>query len=347
MNLTRVLLILAGVTASSQALALSQSKHRALSDDACRGVGLPMDFCDEVGAASYNVDRYEWELLAAHAQPEEGQSHCDAALAVTGRVASLGKELRALLAAPGATKDRASIEAIAKALGRTLHTLQDNCAHSGVSNTQHAWFSLSDSCLDTTLSPDIQPEALKCAKEQSVLALDAFVVAYKAAALKPSSFKMYKEDNEPLGMYFPPRGGVCEFLKGADTWDGVDRRWNNELVVPALGGQFSANLTVDPETPATDLCAGNPDAIALQAAPPVEVAQKTEWCNSIKLYCAGKSDGVDESPPWEEPSPSADPVGANGESDAGCTVRGDAGPSAWAALLGALGAAGLLRRRKR
>ena len=86
---------------------------------------------------------------------------------------------------------------------------QDNCAHSGVPNTQHAWFSLSDSCLDTTLSPDIQPEAQKCAKEQSVLALDAFVVAYKAAALKPSSFKMYKEDNEPLGMYFPPRGGGC------------------------------------------------------------------------------------------------------------------------------------------
>lgn len=336
-------LLFAGLALSAQALGLSQSKHRALSYEACRAVSLPTDFCDEVGAASYNVDRYEWDLLAAHAQPEAGQSHCDAALAVTGRMASLGSELRSLLSAPGATKDRESIEDIAKALGRILHTLQDNCAHSGMPNSQHAWLSLSDSCRDTESSPDIQPGAEHCARQQSLVTLDAFVAAYQAAALKPASFKLFKEDNEQIGMYFPPRGGVCEFLKSADVWDGTDRRWNNDLVVPALGSQVFANLVVDPGTPPADLCSGNPDAIATAPIPPVDVTQKIKWCTKIKLYCAGKSDGADALPPWDDPTPNAEP--ADAESDGGCNVGRGAGAGAWAALLGALGLLGLRRRR--
>ncbi len=347
LELSAVLLAFSIPLVASYAFGLAQSKHKSLSYSGCRAVDLPMDFCDEVAAAAYNVDRYEWDDLAAHAQPEAGQAHCDAALAVTGRVRTLAMELRTLLEDPKATNSRQSIEDIAKALGRTLHTVQDNCAHSGVPNVQHAWLSLSDTCLDTESSPDIQPAAVECAKKQTAVTLEAFVTAYEGVSLKTSSFKMYKEDNEQISMYWPPRGGVCDFLKSADTWDGTDRRWNNDLVVPAIEYQFYSNLNVDPATPAADVCAGDPNAIDAPEAAPVDVSKKIEWCTSIKLYCAGKSDGADALPPWETeaPAPTPTPSGGAGESS-GCNINGS--QSSWpAAFFAALGLCIGLRRRRR
>lgn len=342
------LFALATLSLPATAFGLAQSKHKSLSYQACRSAGLPMDFCDEVGAAAYNVDRHEWDDLAAHAQPEVGQSHCEAALAVTGRVHTLAGELRTLLTAPGATQTRESIEDIAKAFGRTLHTLQDNCAHSGVPNAQHAWLSLSDSCLDTESSPDVQPAAVECATAQTTLAVNAFVSAYEGASLKPSSFKMYKEDNEQIALFWPPRGGVCDFLKSADTWNGQDYRWNNDIVVPALETQFYTNLVVDPAAPAADLCAGNPDAIVTAAAPAVDVSQKIEWCTSIKLYCAGKADGTEASPPWDPEAPSTPPTTAQGGGESGgCNLHKHSSSNWPSLLLGALGMSIGWRRRRR
>lgn len=337
---------LAILSLSSAAFGLAQSKHKALSDSACRKAGLPTDFCDEVAVAAYNVDRYEWDDMAAHAQPEVGQPHCDAALAVTTRVHTLATELRTRLAAANATQSTQSLADIAKALGRTLHTVQDNCAHSGVPNDQHAWLSLSDSCLDTESSPDIQPAAVQCAEQETVLTFDAFVTAFEGAGLETSSFKMFKADNEQVAQFFPPRGGVCDFLKSADTWNGIDRRWDNAIMVPAIENQFYTTLVVDPDAPATDVCAGNPNAIAVPETPPVDVSQKIEWCTSIKLYCAGKADGSDTSPPWDTGTPTSTPsAGSSSDSGGGCNLSGSSSPMPTTALA-LLGLALGLRRRR-
>ncbi len=348
MRVSTLLLTAAALLAPATASALAQSKHRSLSYEACRAAGLNMDFCDEVAVAAYNVDRYEWDDLAAHAQPEAGQSHCDAAASVSGRVRDLGGELRGLLTAPDATGTRSSIEDIAKSLGRVLHTLQDNCAHSGMPNDQHAWFSLSDACLDTESSPDIQPAAVECAKQQSTLAFDAFVTAFGDAGLKTGSFEMYKEDNEAqLPQYWPPRGGVCDFLKSADSWDGQDRRWDNDRVVPALRDQFFSSLVVDPGAPAGDVCASGD--ISLSAAAPLDVTQKIEWCSKIKLYCAGKADGSEALPPWETGGSTPAPAGGAGDAS-GCALglreaRGGQAASWLGALALALGLGAWRRRR--
>jgi hypothetical protein len=82
---------------------LSQGKHRDLSSAACHDESLPSAFCDEVGAAAYNVDHYEWEDLAAHAQPEAGASACQAANAAASRIHTLALEMRAIAEAGTAT----------------------------------------------------------------------------------------------------------------------------------------------------------------------------------------------------------------------------------------------------
>jgi MYXO-CTERM domain-containing protein len=346
MRIAPLLVLLGSLLLPSTASALAQTQHKSISITACTAAGLPADFCDEVGAAAYNVDLYEWDLLAAHAQPEEGQSQCDAAYAVTSRVQSLAKELRTLLQTPGVTISAESLRSIALAFGRTLHTLQDNCAHSGMPNIEHAWFSLSDACLNTQSSPDLQPEATQCAEQETKVAFEAFVAAYQQASLFPGDFLMYKESTDLAPNFWPPRGGVCDFLKGAGSWDGQDRRWNNAVVVPALESQLYTSLVVDPGAPPLDLCATNPDAIALEPAPPVDVSQKMGWCTSIQLYCSGKADGLDSKPPWETGAATTTPA-SSGASEGGCTVQPATPAGSWpTALLAALGLAlGRSRRR--
>ncbi|MBK7579952.1 MAG: hypothetical protein IPI67_07065 [Myxococcales bacterium] len=330
---------LALVFAAPSARALSQSKHRSLSDSACRAQKLPTEFCDQVGAAAYNVDHYEWEDLSAHAQPEVGESKCQAANGTMLRIQGLAQELRTL----AATQTQYD-PALAVALGRALHTLQDNCAHSGMPNNEHAWFSLSDSCLDTTLSPDVQDAALACAKEQTSLAFQTFKQNIKV--LEPPQPDNDPPNNNQNPGYWPPRGGVCDFLKGAPDWDGVDRRWNNAVVVPALLDQFVTTIAIDPAAPAKDVCAGGEGSLEpTQMTSAVDTSSPTEWCTHIKLYCAGKADGTDEAPPWEDATA---PSSSASDSSGGCSTQGQ-GPDS-PATLGLLAAAFALlsaRRRRR
>jgi hypothetical protein len=324
----------------SPAFALSQSKHRSLSWKACMAHDLPSEFCDEVGAAAYNVDHYEWDLMAAHAQPEDGQSKCDAANAAVTRIQSLALEMRA----KGQSKSWDSTD-LAKAFGRALHTIQDNCAHSGVPNPEHAWFSLSDSCLDTKSSPDIQPEAVACAEQATKLAFDAFASAVDEKIVTVYERFDQDQDRQPA-MFFPPRGGVCEFLKSATTWDGVDRRWNNDVVVPALQDQLFRTLVVDPQSATVDVCGTGADALEPSSAPPdVDTSQPIEWCTHLNIYCVGKTDGADTAPPWETPgTPAATPAAGSPDEDSGCSIgRSSSGGLGLALLL----LAGLCVRRRR
>jgi len=89
------------------------------------------------------------------------------------------------------------------------------------------------------------------------------------------------------------------------SWDGVDRRWNNQLVVPALQNQLYEILVVDPNAPAIRRVRERANG---RSSPSRRSRMWTraihDWCTTIKLYCAGKADGVDEAPPWE-PKPAA------------------------------------------
>jgi MYXO-CTERM domain-containing protein len=326
---------------ASSALALSQSKHRSLSWNACIAHHLDSDFCDEVGAAAYNVDHYEWDLMAAHAQPEVDEAKCDAANKAVVRIRDLALEMRATTT----SKSWDSTD-LAKALGRALHTIQDNCAHSGVPNAEHAWFSLSDSCLDTQSSPDIQPEAVACAEQETTLAFDSFVKAV-AAQIVTVHMRNDPDQQRQVPMYFPPRSGVCEYLKSSTTWNGVDSRWNNDLVVPALQDQLLQTLVVNPESPTTDVCAAGESAIEpLSSVPNVDTSQPIEWCTHLNIYCVGKTDSADTAPPWE--SSDAPPAGSSGATgdDSGCSVGHAPSGGAGLSLL-VLSALALRRRRAR
>jgi hypothetical protein len=290
---------------ASRAQALEQSKHRDISENACKAAGLSANFCGRVGDAAYNVDWAEWDTLAAHAQPEAGQSLCDAAGAAAARLSSLGGEISAALELP-ASAERANT--LADAMGRALHTLQDNCAHEGVSNVQHAWYSLSDSCDGTKLSPDVQPQATQCANLETELVMDEFANALYYAGVTNSELTQADE----VSTHWPPRGGVCEFLKGADDWDGVDVRWDDSLVTPALRESFLSGIYGTATTP--DFCAVSGLEIP-NPKPTANTSGGADWCVKLNLYCIGKGDAPDEAPPWVA---AADPAPAtNTSSDSG------------------------------
>ncbi|MBI3200515.1 MAG: hypothetical protein HYZ29_03160 [Myxococcales bacterium] len=318
------------------ASALGQGKHRGISYSACSKQKLPNAFCTAVGAAAYNVDHFEWDDLAAHAQPEAGEGKCSAAEKTVGRVATLAAEIRKL----GLSATQYD-PALAAALGRVLHTVQDNCAHSGMPNVQHAWASVSDSCTDSESSPDVQPQAIACAEAETAVVMEAFAAQFTVPS--PPSDPDGQTQQDP--QYFPPRGGVCDFLKSAGTWDGVDRRWNSPVVVAAVREQLAKGFGGD--TSPIDVCASGPSALELLTpAPTADVSQPTAWCTKLKIYCAGKTDDASTAPPWE-PSEAA-PAAAESSDASGCGLSGPpTTPSGASMMLVALSGFFLRRRPKR
>ena len=150
LRIMRTTLVLAALVATpTSAFALDQSVHQEISQNACIAANLPKDFCERVATEAYNVDHYEWSRPEAHAQiADSGASGtaCTAANATLERERLLGIDIRASLVtlSRGQSKDLATH--IATQLGRSLHTIQDDCAHHGMTNKQHAWASLTDSC---------------------------------------------------------------------------------------------------------------------------------------------------------------------------------------------------------
>lgn len=321
------------VLGTSEAGALPQSKHRSLTLDACWKLKLPDAFCETAAAAAYNVDHYEWSDLSAHAQPDTGESKCTAANKAVARVGTLASELR------GLAKQTEYDPALAVALGRVLHTLQDNCAHHGIPNPAHAWLSLSDTCEGTDSSPDVQPEALSCAKAETAAALELFASQAQVPTPPPNpDGPGAPQQQDP--MFFPPRGDVCAFLKSAGSWDGVDRRWNGALMVSALRSQYQASLLGD--APLADVCQAGESALEPSAPGPItNVSQPIEWCGALELYCLGKGDGANDAPPWEA---STEPA-ASESSSGGCGVDPVARSGGWG--IAALGLGLWLARRRR
>src|SRR5690349_8520413 len=142
----RALLVATVLATPASAYALNQNVHEQISHDGCVAVGLPDEFCERVGTEAYNVDAYEWRDPSAHAQIPNTGNTCAAVNASLGRLQALGSDIRTSLARLAGAPSQAVATHIAMQLGRALHTIQDDCAHHGMPNAQHAWASRVDTC---------------------------------------------------------------------------------------------------------------------------------------------------------------------------------------------------------
>jgi hypothetical protein len=341
------LAVLAGVLAAgpAPALAFSQSTHRTTTYRLCVEAGLPDSFCDRVGLEAANVDGSEWDDAAAHGQMVVGWSTCQSADAVVARLVRLHDSFRTTidtLAAtpPGRWYKYGDLSAtIARELGRALHTLQDNRAHQGMPNPEHAWFSLGDQCGGPLRSPDSDAAALEEARRvtRNVLGQMAAVVRSAGVERVLAEYSCEPQSSESGGTAAcgsnasPLPWDACGFLAEAEHWDGVDRRWNIAATEPSFLEAFLNGLAVE-------LCA-DPEIDAPPLAD-VDVSRGTPSCPAIHVLCLGHADGqelaVDDSA-----APAA---------DTGCSVAGVAGSDGGVALFALLLMAGALssnRSRRR
>jgi hypothetical protein len=318
---------------SGSALALSQSEHAAITERTCEAAGFEEDFCERVGDEVYNTDFHEFNNLAAHAQPDVGDSACTAAGKSMQRLLDLGREMRvALRAVKAAPNDHDLSANLAKSVGRALHTIEDNCAHNGMPNPQHAWHSLSDTCSGTHDSPDSQAEAISCAEREAGEIFRSLRQASNELGVDTSVMVPYETWRR-----WPPRGEVCAFLREAPQWDGQDRRWNNAIVVPAFRNQLAKAITTD-GAGLDNICANGQTLARADKFASVNTSAGQELCLSVKAYCVGKADGEEEAPPWE--TEQAEEQTATG----GCDARNGVGSGWLAFLIGAI-VLGLTRRR--
>lgn len=280
--------------------ALKPATHASVTEAACKSAGLPKDFCRRVGTENYDTDMQEWDDLAAHAQIDGSQTACVAADAAATRVYSLAAAVHARLATlrDNDTTDR--VGELDKLLGRALHTIQDDCAHHGMPNPQHAWFSLTDFCAGTETSPDLDPDAVACAKTETAAVMQLVAAQVRATGTAgilggyscPEAIT--GEGGSPNrtacdDKFLPAPWQACKFLGEASQWDGIDRTWDNARVVPALRDAFARGITAKSAPPA--ICGGREDAIARPVSEPtVDITAGAPTCGAAHLLCLGKAD---------------------------------------------------------
>jgi len=325
--LPAILLIAA---AAGPAYALKPGEHASITYDACIATGLPRDFCTRTATEDYDTDSREWDTLAAHAQIDGDQTACAGADAATARVFQLGSDLRTALAAVHASGGERNVSATASALGRALHTIQDNCAHHGMPNPQHAWFSISDFCDGTELSPDVQDGAVACAKAETAAAMvvaaqvirgsGSNVEGWLAASSCPPSPSSNHGNSGPPAVcqnrFLPGPIDACGFLAEAQDWDGIDRTWNNPVVIAALRGAFHAGATG--ATAPGAVCGGDETVLSpAVSAPVLDVSAGPSSCLRAKVFCLGKADAAGDNPFADDAAPVA--------TDGGCSTSGGGG----------------------
>jgi hypothetical protein len=258
--------------------ALKTEDHRTIAVEHCVRAGFHDAFCARVGAEAFVVDAQEWERPWMHAMPIDGQSHCDAAAEVQEHLARRGREIRAALA--GATLGRRETEAIAEALGRTLHTLQDNCAHEGMSNQQHAWHSVRSFCEHTGEDPDLSPAALACAANETKLVFRAMKEAFRANGKDPASLWEAHDMSAPQ----PGLAHVCEFVGEWSAFDGRDSRWDIAITGPVFRDTFTRAMLEDANV--APACEGRASlALAIPHPRPRVSALDDPTCTPIRLLC--------------------------------------------------------------
>jgi hypothetical protein len=269
---------------SQVASPLKTTDHQNITAICCAGAGFGSAFCDRLAAEAHNVDAWEWFTLAAHAMPEANQSQCDAAAAVQERLRQRGSDIRALLAQPVITTTYAN--QLASALGRALHAVQDNCAHEGMTNPQHSWYSNRGYCLSDGEDPDTAPAAIQCAWTETVTALTYFADAVRASHHQLGD--LVPEGGFPI--VDPVRDQICSFLHEWTNFDGVDRRWNNGVMTPALRNTLIWAFSAGYRGP--NAC---DNLLAVPGSSPLAILTPRAWvpvsdpmCFTEKVYCIGE-----------------------------------------------------------
>jgi hypothetical protein len=318
------------VGASAPAFALKPAAHADVTQRSCQAAGLPKDACTRIATEDYDTDEREWDDLRAHAQIEDNETACAAADRTASRMWSLGAELRTRLAAfarSGSYDDAGAVDA---AIGRALHTAQDDCAHHGMPNPQHAWSSLHDFCDGTATNPDVQSDAIACARTESDAILKTAATAIRNAGLTSRLGALSCPDasgggrggaDTPVcqGRWLPTPFEACAFLGRANDWDGIDRTWSNAVVAPALRSAFAAGVTGALAPAAGAICHGDERVLSNATSRPMaDVSGGTPSCLKAHVLCLGKADdGGDVENPFAD-----DPVDADA---GGCAATGGAG----------------------
>jgi MYXO-CTERM domain-containing protein len=340
---TQVALVLGALAIGSTAHALNQSKHQEIAVASCTAAGMPSAFCNRVGVEVYNVDANEFNDLSAHSQIPDGSGACDAANASLWRVFWLGTQVRGVTLSVGYQPSKDGHTQLAQHIGRALHTIQDNCAHHGMPNPQHAWHSLKDVCQGTTESPDLVPDAFNCARVETDAVFEAFIEVLHDNG---GDFAQLADVSDEDDTHWPAYGDVCDFLGSAGTWDGQDRRWDNSVVRPALTAQLVAAIGGADSSQFARVCSSDADVLPQYSDGVLDTSGGAQSCIKIHTFCLGKADQAAnaEPPPWETAPAPTHAAAMHG----GCSVAGVAAPSSspTAALLLVFGLVGLVGRRR-
>jgi len=320
------------VCATRPSFAFSAAVHEETTKTLCGEAGLPTQFCDRVAIEAASVDGLEWDDLAAHAQLAEGLPLCESANAVITRLVALRDEFRASLAKLAGTPPRRWYEyeglaaRVATAVGRGLHTLQDNHAHLGVSNPEHAWFSLGDECGGAWRSPDDDPAALADARRVTTAALRQVEAEIAQAGVR-ILLNQYscKESRAESGSGTPACAptssptpwAVCRYLAEAERWDGIDRRWDITATETGFLEAFLGGAR-------WDMC--ETTVLYAPPRPTVDISHGAPTCPAIHLLCLGHADEAGTA------------AGATVPAEvAGCRVARHGDAPAWLALLALAG----------
>jgi len=273
--------------------AFAMHDHWRLTEDACRETGLPRDLCIRMALEDYNTDTSEIDDPAAHAQSPANVDPCVGANRVLDRMVRVGEDYREALETfrGQAPAERAAGQELTArmlhAAGRALHTFEDNFAHAGMMDPEHAWYSLQDLCRGTSSNPDKRPGALQAARTAVGPFLEAIArdlqttgmvrqIGYWSCPLVGERPQI--ATNACALKKIPGLGRECDFLAESSDWDGVDRQWNASLMTEAIRDAFFTGTV-------RDMCQ-EPDFHA-EAAAPVDVSRGAPRCLKMNVACLG------------------------------------------------------------
>jgi hypothetical protein len=150
-----------------------------------------------------------------------------------------------------------------------------------MTNEQHSWLTNREICVADNQSPDKDPEAVTCAREETAAILRAFGAAVGTSALDTNALSAATDALK----HSPTRGQACEFMHLWKKFDGVDTRWNKAATRAAFQKTLT-NAFVSEDAPA-ELCANGGGALESET-PRAKVEVTDPTCGGVAIVCIGK-----------------------------------------------------------